>query len=54
MPAVMKDGKTEQFVVKINGEHFKCPCGCNVFQKPDDTKMNIYQCNSCGTQFKGS
>lgn len=50
---VMKDGKLENFTVSINGKNFKCSCGCNVFHKPDDTKLELYQCNACGTQYQG-
>lgn len=50
---VMKDGKVENFMPKINGHHFVCNCGCNVFHKPDDKRLNIYECNACGTWYQG-
>ena len=46
---VMKDGKLENFMIR----GFQCHCTCNVFHKPDDTKLNLYQCNACETQYEG-
>ena len=54
---VMKDDTLENFVFRTsdsNGAYFRCQCGCNVFHKPDDTKLELYQCNACDTQYEGS
>lgn len=28
-------------------------CGCNVFHKPDPKQPDLYECNSCGTWWRG-
>lgn len=50
---VMKNGKMEEFIVRVAGKPFRCNCGCNVFHKPDDTDLELYQCNACGEQYRG-
>lgn len=32
----------------VNGQHFHCECGANVFTKKSDTK---YQCNACSLKY---
>jgi hypothetical protein len=49
---VMKDGKLENFMLKIGGKSYRCKCGCNVFHKPDDRRPDIYRCNSCDDTFE--
>lgn len=45
---VLKDGKVENFTIKFNGESFTCnKCGCNVFNKPNKTKLDLFECNGC-------
>lgn len=46
------DGKLENFTVKLAGKSYRCTCGCNVFHKPDKTRLDIYRCNSCGETFE--
>lgn len=47
-----ENGNLENFQVKIAGKHHRCECGCNVFHKPDDNNLDIYECNACGVQFE--
>lgn len=42
----------EQFTVRVAGKLYRCECGCNVFHKPDDSNPDLYECNSCGSQFE--
>lgn len=49
---VTVDGKVADFTVRIGGKPFFCDCGCNVFHKPDDENLHLYQCNACGTQYQ--
>ena len=53
---VMLNGKLHQFMIRVSGVSQKCPanCGCNVFHKPDDTRLNLYECNSCKVQFEAN
>jgi hypothetical protein len=46
-PVRMNDGKLENFILKVAGKPFRCQCGCNVFHKPDDTRLEHYKCNGC-------
>lgn len=50
---VMKDGKLENFMVKVKGQTFRCSCGSNVFHKPDDRDLNLYRCNGCSVEISG-
>jgi len=34
----------EQVMPKVNGESFRCSCGCNVFTKYE---VGRYRCNGC-------
>lgn len=53
----------KQFTLRDNGRPFRCPCGCNVFHKPEtensrwpytDPSVNLYECNCCGAWYEGS
>lgn len=46
------DGSLENFTVRIAGKLHRCECGCNVFHKPDDKNLDLYECNACGQQFE--
>lgn len=52
----MDNEKTGDFTIKIGGKLAYCPngCGCNVYSKPDESDLNLYQCNGCGCQFMAS
>lgn len=51
-PVCTPDGKIENFVLKIKGTAFRCTCGCNVFHKPDLTRLERYKCNACDFEFE--
>jgi hypothetical protein len=53
-PLLHPDGSLHQFMLKVGGSHFRCECGCNVFHKPDDTDLELYECNSCGNWYRAS
>lgn len=44
---VLKDGKLENFMPKVNWEFFRCECGCNVFHKPNKLNLDLFECNGC-------
>ena len=46
-----EDGNLMNFTIKIGGNFFRCPCGCNVFHKPNKENLNYYKCNSCGSAY---
>jgi len=46
-----KEGKLENFTLKIQGKPFRCDCFCNVFHKPDKQNLYLYKCNRCGSEF---
>ncbi len=50
---VLLNGKREEFTISVQGKLLPCPqkCGCNVYHKPDQTRLNLYQCNGCGVEF---
>ncbi|UUT40687.1 DNA ligase [Salmonella phage GSP193] len=48
-----EDGELEKFILRVDGKLFRCRCGSNCFHKPDSTKLDIYECNSCGVRFLG-
>lgn len=52
-PLRRPDGSLHEFLLKSEGKSFRCSCGCNVFHKPDRTKLNIYQCNACEACYEG-
>ena len=49
-----EDGKLENFVLRIAGTPYRCPCRCNVFHKPDRERLDVYECNGCGQQFEAT
>jgi len=51
-PVRHSDGSLHQFMLRVGGKSFSCPCGCNVFHKPDDREPELYQCNCCNTLFQ--
>lgn len=51
-PVRNPDGTLENFIVRVGGKSFRCHCTCNVFHKPDDTRLELYECNACGSQFE--
>lgn len=53
-PVLNPDGSLECFMPKVCGETFRCGCGCNVFHKPDDTKPDLFACNSCPAVYASS
>lgn len=47
--------KPPDVMVKINGETFRCECGCNVFRKPMyKERPELYECNGCGDLYESS
>lgn len=46
-------GKLPQFFLKASGEIHICPCGRNVFHKPDKNHPNVYKCNCCDYTVEG-
>jgi hypothetical protein len=52
VPVRLPDGSLHQFMLKEAGKPYRCECGCNVFHKPDDQRLHIYECNSCGVRLK--
>jgi hypothetical protein len=52
-PVRTADGNKENFTIRSSGKFFHCQCGCNVFHKPDDRDLELYECNACGIQFEG-
>lgn len=52
-PVLNDDGTLAEFMIKVNGKPFRCSCNCNVFTKPDDTKLLQYECNCCGETYSG-
>jgi hypothetical protein len=53
-PVSHPDGRLHEFMLRVGGKRFFCPCGCNVFHKPDNREPELYQCNCCNTQFQAS
>jgi len=48
-PVRLPDGKVECFKIT----DFDCAvCGCNIYHKPDDTNLDLYQCNSCESKYQ--
>jgi Lar family restriction alleviation protein len=52
-PVLDKNGKIENFIMSSGGKPFRCSCGCNVFHKPDNKNLTLYECNSCHTEYIG-
>jgi DNA-directed RNA polymerase subunit RPC12/RpoP len=53
-PLLDVDDKLHNFTLRIAGKPYRCPCGCNVFHKPDREHLDQYQCNGCGQQFEAA
>ena len=53
-PVRTPDGNIEQFTLKVGGKPFRCSCGCNVFHKPDRRRLDLFECNACGTWFEAA
>ena len=53
-PVKLPSGEVENFTLRIAGKLTRCPhgCGCNVFHKPDNRRLDLYQCNSCDGRFE--
>lgn len=43
-----RDTKPEQVMPKINGKHYRCECGCNVFARTGPSRL---ECNGCQAKF---
>jgi hypothetical protein len=52
--AQLPDVGHENFIVRVGGKLFRCDCGCNVFHKPKRGYMHLYECNGCGSRYKGA
>lgn len=52
-PVTLSNGEIENFTIKLEGKSYRCACGCNVFHKPDKTRLGLYECNACKTRFSG-
>lgn len=39
-------------VPRINGQSFRCDCGCNVFRHPEGEPL-VFVCNACGDRYRG-
>jgi len=46
----MKTKIGEVTFITIDGRHFYCKCGSNLFTKQE---KNIYECNGCGQEYEG-
>jgi hypothetical protein len=53
-PVRSADGSLENFTLRIAGKPYRCQCLCNVFHKPDDGNLELYECNSCGQRFEAA
>lgn len=42
-----ENGELKNFIIRLEGRAWRCPCGGNVFHKPDIKKQGRYKCNSC-------
>lgn len=47
---VHRDSAGRQVMPKVQGQSFRCDCGCNVFT---ELSAPHYRCNACGARFKG-
>lgn len=53
-----KKEEPKDVMVRLNGDTFRCDCGCNVFRHPINKGTrklieNKYVCNSCGRTYTG-
>lgn len=44
-------GVVRSMILSVRGKTFSCECGCNVFNKPDPKRRELYECNSCANHF---
>lgn len=50
----LPDGSLENFMLRIGGKPYRCECGCNVFHKPDNKRLDLYECNGCEQRFEAA
>jgi hypothetical protein len=53
-PVINDDGTLRNFMLRVGGKPYRCECGCNVFHKPDQKKVDLYECNACETRFEAA
>ena len=46
---IKEHNKNPNILLKVDGERFRCQCGCNVFHHIDDDE--IFVCNSCESEY---
>ena len=51
-PVLLPGGELQQFTLRIASKPYRCPCGCNVFHKPNRENVGLYECNGCEQQFE--
>ena len=51
-PSIIEEMELSDRIITIDGQTFRCVCGCNVFRHPVG-KLSIYVCNSCAYRYKG-
>lgn len=50
-PVLNEDGTIRSYVLTVAGKDFFCKCGCNCFHKPDKTRPEVFECNSCQIRY---
>lgn len=51
---VNTDGTLHNFLLRVDGNPYRCKCGCNVFHKPDRKYLDLYECNGCEQRFEST
>ena len=51
VPLRYADGQRKDCMIRIQGQVFRCSCGCNVFHTPDARELSVVKCNSCGAEY---
>jgi|JI9StandDraft_1071089.scaffolds.fasta_scaffold511701_2 hypothetical protein len=51
-PVRLANGDLHNFTLRIEGKSYRCECRCNVFHTPDERRLDLYECNGCGTRFE--
>lgn len=47
-----KETPEPNILLKVAGKHFRCDCGCNVFNKPKPVSdPGRYVCNACAAEY---
>lgn len=46
---IEKHNENPNILLKVDGQKFRCQCGCNVFHHIDDDE--IFVCNSCDSEY---